>query len=209
MALPLPATPLPRRFSARTPAGLEGLAPCRSRCYRRLLLCAADEQGVASNAFQAAQFVAEHYKSQLPAAPVEFRPSAAQPGGGRGGGDASGGGSQQQQGGAGGPVLLRVVLIERQGTGIRQVLNMEELAQRCTQWSYTHPGSGRAFAATCGTCTFDNLLTSIAGGRGGRMVGAGSRAVHGERRLLLWCVCSGRSLWPVGARENRGMHDAC
>lgn len=88
-------------------------------------------------AAQAAQ-LARRQRVQMPEALVvglEPRPA----GGGEGGSsDAAAGGTQR----------LRVVFLQRDGEG-RQLLNAEELLERCNAWRYEPAGSGTTFAAEC------------------------------------------------------------
>ena len=110
-------------FSARPPPGGR-----KSRCYRSILLCAADDHNTGSNAWQAAQHIVRHYRLALPPAPVAFWPPlpaspAAEPAARAGGGDGrdSTPGGSAPEGATLPTIVLRVAFIQRGGRGIRQV----------------------------------------------------------------------------------------
>jgi hypothetical protein len=79
---------------------------------------------------QAAQYIVRHYNSSLPASPVLYR-------------SMSTGNSSSR--------VLRVLFISRSPkVAVRQILNMDELLERCQAWKYTDPASSIQFAAECG-----------------------------------------------------------
>jgi hypothetical protein len=81
---------------------------------------------------QAAQFVFRHYQPSLPASPITYSGHT----------EASGDASTR---------VLRVLFITRSPkVAVRQILNMDELLERCQAWKYTDPASGVHFAAGCG-----------------------------------------------------------
>jgi hypothetical protein len=81
---------------------------------------------------QAAQFVVRHYEPSLPATPVKYSAST----------DVSGNCATR---------VLRVLFITRSPkVAVRQILNMDELLERCQGWKYTDPASSVHFAAECG-----------------------------------------------------------
>ncbi|KAI3439062.1 hypothetical protein D9Q98_001472 [Chlorella vulgaris] len=86
----------------------------------------------AINLSQAAQFVVRHSQPSLPATPVKYSAST----------DVSGNGATR---------VLRVLFITRSPkVAVRQILNMDELLERCQGWKYTDPASSIQFAAECG-----------------------------------------------------------
>ena len=134
--------PVRCRFSARNSN--------TSRCFKDLLVCAADDMDHSSNVWQAAQHIARHYRPTLPDPPLRLITDYSQA-------------EEDSKSPQAAAMVLRVVFARRDEAEVWQITNADELRLLCSWWFYRCPATGRLFRAACGTWAFTNLTTSLAG----------------------------------------------
>ncbi|GAB4813597.1 hypothetical protein N2152v2_000643 [Parachlorella kessleri] len=151
-----------------------------SRCYKDMLVCAADDMGHASNLWQATQHILQHHLPSLPPLepPIEWQPDSQ-----------ATSNPIRAWGPSAAATLVRVVFARRDGAAVRQMSNLDELLRECNMWTYRTPATGRLYRAVCGSWIFTNLTTSIAVAQQADVL----IGVHGANMANSWFMRPGSS----------------
>ena len=183
-----PCLPCTSRLSQRPAAGSKNGSP---RCYCRLLFCNGYRATESPNAWSAAQAVAAAYAPPNTSTTHAQPPPQLQlPG--------QGGAAQQQAAAA------RSIVFHRRSAHSRQLANLQELVDRCSQWDWagaaagqggsTQQGAGGATQSrpSCSSHVFGDVPASVAAAQAADVfIGThGANLANSERQPLVNPCCS-------------------